>query len=313
MASLFGMTVLSPRMDINTSRGIKLSPARTEGLNGRRLTSTVEMRAVYVQPKSGAKQQKGISPTLAPGQSPQDLSTPSSQQSSIVVEDVYDVGQEFTRLDLDSPEDIFTAMKALINAIASANIEEVKALDDVKKLESLVNNFVKNKKNLLAEQRTELLRLFDVHPVIRELESECSFLWAAVEYALSTKKSKSKYNNYLEIIKILARVTSDKSEQHALRPQVVPSWWSWFCLPCCGPFLSASSDVKGGLLHRAAMGGNTDILDILLKNGSELEMEDENEWTAWTYACIFKHKTAAQFLATRGATLHAPSCLCCYE
>jgi len=188
----------------------------------------------------------------------------------------------------------FEAMRALFYAVKHANLKIIQQLQkaDEKKLEAIVNGFQENYKALNDGQRGQLKTVFDSHSVLSKI-GVCSFLWVAVEYALQSKNVRNPcYKPRLEIVEILAKLTTNKTECHVVRTREVPTCLSFFCLPCCGPCTSKAQDVKGGLLHHAAQENNGHIVGTLLNHGFDVTAEDEMGWTPLSYALWYESKSA---------------------
>jgi len=250
--------------------------------------------------------------------------------NSVVRDDEKSVSTKLNAGDNDNEDDsddervgdegAFIAINKVLNAITKADVDWFKAQDEAKLLASSVNGFQENRTKLNKQQRQDLKKeIFDKHEVLNNNKSR-SILWIAVECALQAKKDEDKknivgkkdkkdastYEKYLEILEILARVTTDKSEQYVVRyrdPAI--------CSKCCGCCVE-SSGIEGGLLHRAAQEDNDDILEILLENGFGVEKEDTGGWTAYAYAYWFKATNAEICLLSHSAKKVFPQCTCCY-
>jgi len=208
----------------------------------------------------------------------------------------------------DYRQQLLLAMHMLLVAIDQADVETVKKFEENKKLlDFLVNKFQENVETLRAQQEQEdqddqenQTRIFFGHyeTLLDKTKIKlCSFLWLAAECAFQAKKdgkSKDQYQKRLEIVRILARITTDKSERYVLRTQDISPGF----LCCCS---SETINVEGGLLHRAAQENNEDVSDILLENAYDLEAKDTAGWTAYTYAFRYKGTNAQIFLASAGA------------
>jgi len=292
-------------MNMTSLVGMKKDHMRRDRvkLNAQRQAKAGERQVVHVQHKSESGAHD-TSPTHKPGE---DDSKSDSPVSPISSED-QEVSDELKKLDLDDDqaEDqensgndavIFSVMNELMGAIAQADAHTVcafetttiPALDDKTILDLLVNDFKNNMEKFNEQQRLEVQRFFNSYKI-----KNCSFLWAAAESVFQTKQNQapeSDYQKSLEIVRILARVTADKSERHVLRTQdVVLS--NFLCCVCS----SKSIDIEGGLLHRAAQEDNADVMGILLKHGYDRDAQDTAGLTIKDYTLKFKRPKVKKFL-----------------